>query len=90
MGMFDYLECLYPLPDHWEPQGRLFQTHDTPAQQLGSDVLNAGPIPQPLRADRRGAGPGEGERGAGASARDADLFGKQYLRYGALGDRHGG
>jgi hypothetical protein len=41
MGMFDYLECLYPLPDHWEPQGRLFQTHDTPAQQLSLYVLTA-------------------------------------------------
>ena len=34
MSLFDYVRCLYPLPDGWDPGGRLFQTNDTPAQCL--------------------------------------------------------
>jgi hypothetical protein len=35
MGMFDYIRCLYPLPDGYVPQpDDEFQTKDTPSQYL--------------------------------------------------------
>jgi hypothetical protein len=41
MGMYDELECHYPLPDGWDPTGHVFQTKDTPEQWLQRYVLTA-------------------------------------------------
>lgn len=41
MGLYDELRVEYPLPDGWDPQGRLFQTKDTPDQYLSLYVLTA-------------------------------------------------
>ena len=39
MSLYDELRCEYPLPDGFKPNGRLFQTKDTPEQYLASYLL---------------------------------------------------
>lgn len=43
MGLFDYIECDYPLPDGFDPKvaRATFQTKDTPSQQLDTYVITA-------------------------------------------------
>jgi hypothetical protein len=41
MSLYDELLCLYPLPDGWDPTGRVFQTKDTPTRYLDRYVLRA-------------------------------------------------
>lgn len=41
MGLYDELQCLYPLPDGFDPTGHWFQTIDTPDQYLTRYVLRA-------------------------------------------------
>jgi hypothetical protein len=41
VSVFDELRVEYPLPDGFDPQGRLFQTQDTPIQWMDLYVLTA-------------------------------------------------
>jgi hypothetical protein len=41
MSLFDEVRVEYPLPDGFDPQGRLFQTEDTPTQWGTLYVLTA-------------------------------------------------